>query len=226
MANYAEGQTATDHKTGEKMIYRNGQWVDNSAPGAPVVAQKLAPQDKAVLDRLNESSASMGEALRQEQAAVPALQRLHPGPFRGAFLDAALPSIGGGFMDKAGATIIGGPAKLMGLLPSQDVSDYQTADRARNQRVLAEQILQKGPQTESDAARMAATTLGPATNMDVNNNIVASDAQLHSRVASRANFYANWAKTYGLNGVDASGNSVEKAFQDSLQSQGAWKVVK
>lgn len=65
MADYREGQTATNPKTGQKLIFRGGQWVAFSQPGA-------APQEATLTgDARNQAMQKIAalEALRRQVGA-------------------------------------------------------------------------------------------------------------------------------------------------------------
>lgn len=200
---------------------------DDLVPGGKKTgAAKLVNPDRTVLNDLEMQSRVAGDTLREYGAAQAAIKQLNPGPFRGAFLDAAIPNEGGSILDKIGATVIGGPARALGAISPQDVNSYQRLKGLQSQRVLQEQLAQKGPQTDSDAARLQLTELSPSKTKTVNEQVIRSGQEKAQRAQARAPFYARWANQYGLNGVDASGRSVEQAFQASLNKSQGWKVVK
>lgn len=213
MADYKEGQTATGKK-GEKYTFQGGAWHMTSGPSAR--AGGMSAQAQKFLNELQTQAQSAAETKAQYRSADASIRRLKPGPWRGAFLDAAIPEEGGGLLDRMGAVAIGGPAKLLGAVTDQDVQDFQRLKGLGSARVLEGQIAQKGPQTESDAARLALTEISPYKKPDVNAQIIRSGEAKADRALARAPFYTQWANKFGLNGVNERGQSVEQAFQEQL----------
>lgn len=235
MPTYRDGQTATD-KSGRKVRYNAATDSWEAVPGTG--RRALTKAEEKVLNELNAQAASAAETRNQVLAARQASRRLRPGPYRGMFLDAAIPEEGGGILDRVGALVVGAPASLLGAIDQQDVEDYTTLKGIGSERVLEEQIKQKGPQTESDAARLAATEISrykpDSVNLEKSNRSLA----LSDRVERRARFYTEWAHKYGLNGLDPQGRSVEEAFQQAIANapkpdadvlakikRGGWKLL-
>lgn len=220
MADIKEGQTATNPKTGERVVFRGGNWhrMTSGAPGSPV-ARPIDPQARKVLNDLNAQANEAREIQRQYQDAGQAIRRLKPGPARARYLESAIPDENGGVLDTLGAIAIGGPSRLLGAISSQDISDFQRLRGLQSQRVLSEQIQQKGPQTESDAARMQMTEISPYKDTSTNMAIIRAGMAKTQRVQQRANFYTQWANRFGLNGTNPQGETVEQAFQRSIGAQ-------
>src|SRR6476469_5205545 len=110
MPNFATEGQKVRMKDGTMAIVKNGQLVAlPAAPGAPMPVGKLSPQDQKELIKQQEGAAAGLEAKRRIQDIAPSLRRLKGGPWRGAFLDAAIPE-GKGFFDTLGGMLIGGPA--------------------------------------------------------------------------------------------------------------------
>jgi len=228
---YKVGDIATNPSTGEQKQFNGREWVKVTG-STPRVAPKMSVEAQKQLNGLNAQAAAARETATEYSNAQAALKRLKPGPFRGAFLDAAIPEQGGNLMDKLGSIVIGGPAKILGAVTPQDTTDFQRLKGLQAQRVLTGQIEQKGPQTDSDAARLNLTEISPYKTSEVNAAVVDSGRKKADRAIKRAPFYSKWANTYGLNGVDEKGRSVEQAFQEDLnkssapKGNGGWKLVK
>lgn len=217
MPNYREGQTATNPKTGQTIVYRGGQWVSASAPGAPV-PRKMSPQEQKVLNDMN-ASANEGQSIQRDyNEADAARKRLGTGPWRGALLDAAIPVEDGGIMDSIGGFLIGGPMRLTGALDQGDVDAYNTLRRVQARRVLAEQKQQKGVQTEGDAARIKAGDIGVRASSAANAGAIARGRLEAQLLQDRANFMTQWANKYGLNGVNEHGQTAMQVF-DAIANQ-------
>src|SRR3546814_9213428 len=91
---------------------------------------------------------------------------------------------GGGFGDTIGAATVGVARGLFGGLQEQTITDFQNLKGLQSGRVLEQQIAQKGPQTESDAARMKLTEIIPYRTKAANQEIIASGA-LKAAAAAR-----------------------------------------
>lgn len=217
MPDYREGQTATNPKTGQTIVYRNGQWVSASAPGAPA-PRKFSPQEQKVLNDANDSAQEAQSIQRDYNEADAARKRLGTGPWRGALLDAAIPVEDGGVMDTLGGWIIGGPMRLTGAINQGDVDAYNTLRRVQARRVLAEQKHQKGVQTEGDAARIKAGDIGVRASDAANAGAIARGRLESQLLIDRANFLTQWANKYGVNGTNERGQTAMQVFE-SLANQ-------
>lgn len=67
---YREGQTATNPKTGQKIVYKGGQWVNAGAPTAAPSARRLAPREQMQLDEVRTAARSQDEAARMAEQFV------------------------------------------------------------------------------------------------------------------------------------------------------------
>lgn len=218
---YREGQTATNPKTGQTVVFRGGNWVNATAagaPGAPFVAHTLSKEDRQVLDKLNEGAQSAGEVVRQYQDASNAAHRLGTGQGRAMLMDMATRQDGGGILDGLGAALIGGPLRMAGAITPKMTADYQTLKAIQMRRVLAEQTLQKGVQTEGDAARIKAGDINPSMEPSAYDEATQRGLGVANRAKTRAQFYTQWAQTHGLNGLDENGDAVETAFAKAGQA--------
>jgi hypothetical protein len=65
---YREGQTATNPKTGQKIVYKGGQWVNGGA--APPRPGKLSPQEQIQLKEAREGSVAAQDFARQANLFV------------------------------------------------------------------------------------------------------------------------------------------------------------
>lgn len=219
---YREGQTATNPKTGQTVVFKGGQWVSagpaaGGAIGSPV-PRKFSAQEQKVLNDLNAQAAEAREIQTQYRQAEQSIRRLKPGPFRARYLESAIPDENGGIADTIGSVLIGGPSRVTGAISGQDVADFQRLRGLQSQRVLSEQIQQKGPQTESDAARMQMTEISPYKDEKTNLSVIQSGMGKTTRVQQRADFYTKFANRYGLNGTDKWGQTVEEAFNSWLRN--------
>lgn len=94
MADYREGQTATNPKTGQKIVFKNGQWINAGPSGGAATAAN--PKDQQRLANL--------EALRAQIGRVAELYSKGPGATQGpSGLMDYLPTPGNRAFDSAGA---------------------------------------------------------------------------------------------------------------------------
>ncbi|TXH45951.1 MAG: hypothetical protein E6Q97_30610 [Desulfurellales bacterium] len=207
------GTVISDGKGHYKQWSGSG-WSDIAPPavGSPTGGRKMSVAEQKMLDEQRQGAQSALEAKVRTQEIAPALRRLKGGPMRGMFLDAAIPSSKGGFLDALGGMVIGGPARLLGAISPQEVADYQQVDRAATLSTRQSETGEKGVQTEGDAARALLAAVTPSNiNPDAVTRSILGKAD---RQISRADFYTKWANKYGLSGLDENGRSVERAFND------------
>jgi hypothetical protein len=210
---YREGQTATNPKTGQTLVYRGGQWVNApAAPGAPAPQRKFSPQEQKVLNETNAAAQEARSVKRDYDEVAAAQKRLDTGPWRGTLLDAAIPTEDGGILDALGGFTIGGISRLTGAIDDKDVDDYNTVRRVQARRVLAEQKQQKGVQTEGDAARIKAGDIGVRSTANANKLAIARGRLEAQITIDRANFMTQWANKYGVNGVNEKGYTAAQVF--------------
>jgi hypothetical protein len=201
---YTIGQTATNPKTGQKVKWDGANWVGVPGTGTGRAAG-ISPSDQKFLNELTTEAATASETHRIYDRAEQAIHKLHTGPYRGAFMQAATPEDNGGILDRVGAIAIGGPARVLGAIKPEETSAYQTLRGLQSQQVLQAQLAQKGPQTESDAARMMLTEISPSKSPDVNLDIINRGRQKLQRVQAKASFFSQWAQKYGLHGTNEKG---------------------
>lgn len=211
---YREGQTATNPKTGQTIVYKNGQWVAApAAPGAPIAQRKFSPQEQKYLAQAMDAAQESQGIMRDYDEAEKAIKRLHTGPWRGTFLDAAIPTEDGGVMDTLGGVLVGGIPRLTGALSNDDVNAYNTLRRVQSRRVLAEQKQQKGVQTEGDAARIKAGDIGVRATEDANMGAISRGRLEAQLLVDRAKFLSDWANKYGVFGNNEKGQSATQVFE-------------
>lgn len=211
----AEGTIISDGKTYK--ILKGGQWVDYK--GKPPASASsgggsggLTPGDRQFLNQLSTEAASAADTARYYERARGAVRKLKPGPYRGRFLQMATPEEGGGALDTLGSIVIGGPARLTGAISKDETDAYQILRGLQSEQVLSKQLLQKGPQTESDAARLQLTEISPSKSREANEAIISNGLQRTNRIRARAAFYTNWSNKYGLHGQNEQGQSADEVW--------------
>lgn len=202
----------------------HGQLVQETAPPARGTAgsrSRIPPQDLQALNALRDNARAAQDLERTYNQTRDAVNRLQPGPYRGRFLEAAIPEEEQrGILDSIGSVVVGGPARITGAISPQNVEDFQAVSRARSIGVLARQLQQRGVQTESDAARMALAELSAEHTTDQNNMIIDRGIQAAQRDQARAAYYNAWASRFGgINGTrNSRGQTVDEAWHQFGQA--------
>jgi len=181
-----------------------------SGGASPGTGRKLSPQEQKYLNDLREQGASGANALSQYQKAAAAIERSEITPYRAAQIESTIPQEGSGF--SAGQRW----NRFIYGVDDQEVSDFQYLNGLTSAQVLDRQMEQKGPQTESDAARLKLTEISPFKSQAANAEVI-GDGVLRSRMlAGKAPFYTRWANRYGLNGLDPQGRSADDVWLNAL----------
>jgi hypothetical protein len=211
-------QAGADGVKRYKQYAGNGQWNDIPPPVGKTIGSSvraLTPnEEKALEDRKKAADAAQSLNITNKRA-INASNELQSGPWRGKFLDMAIPDPGdGGFWDTLGAGLIGVPAQhIFGAIGQKDIQNYQTVKRAENEAVSAKQLPQKGSQTESDAQRYAMTGLRVGNDPQQNRLVAAQDEAANAYLQAKRNFELNWANKYGVYGPNEAGQDMTTAFQ-------------
>jgi hypothetical protein len=216
-----QGTIISDGKGNYKKLVGN-DWVDYT-PNDPNMGGakksagggKFSPQAQAFLNTMSQQAADAGETGRMYDQAGQYIKTLKPGPNRGRFLEIATPEENGGFMDTLGAAIVGGPARLIGAVTPEETRALQGLKRLQSEQVLGKQLLQKGPQTESDAARLQLTELSPMKDATLNQQVIEQGKKKTDRTRAKSIFYTAWANKYGLNGVAPNGLTADQVWAQS-----------
>lgn len=173
---------------------------------------KLSVQDNKFLNELRPASQAGIDAQNEYYRAAQAIDRFKPSPWRGKLHDMALPQENGGMGDALGAAVMGPILRGVGVVTPQSVDDFQTLKGLQSERVLSTQLAQKGPQTESDAARMQLSEISPYKSKKANVAVIDAGMRKATLGANKADFYTRWVSKYGLNGLDEGGRSVDNAW--------------
>lgn len=204
MSEFQEGQTATNPKTGQKIVFRGGQWV-NAGVGE-VQRGELSVQDNKALNDMRDGHSAALKVNRDYREVARVLDRSQMTPVKASMLNALTPQEGGGFFDAIGGWI---GSKV---LPQQTIDDFQTLRGLQSGRVMDAQIAQKGPQTEADAARLQLAEVSPWKTKQANIAVMKrgmADATLAKR---KLPFFQRWANKYGVNGVNERGQTADEAW--------------
>lgn len=170
----------------------------------------VSKEDQARIDAMRQTIGNIDEVIRDIRNGAKAIDRFGGGPGKAFVSRVATPKADpekSGLWDQLGGKVFGG------LVSEQDKRDYQLLEYLKNRAVLSAQIAQKGPQTESDAVRMAMTGIQPGNYKEANAKIL-GEAMLRAQLLQRKpGFYTRWAQKYGsLTGLDPKGRSVDDAW--------------
>ena len=209
---YQVGQTATA-KDGRKVRWTGDSWEAVPGTGGGTGGGgKMSPQAQAFLNKLSEGAAAADGVRRTYDAARDSIKAVKPGPYRGRMMEIATPEEGGGFFDTLGSLVVGAPMRMIGAITPEETSAYQKLRALQSSNVLDKQILQKGPQTESDAARLQLTEISPSKMPDANESIIKTGIHRTNRDKARPVFYTKFANHYGLNGVNPQGKTADQLW--------------
>lgn len=176
-------------------------------------ARKMSPQEQKALNELREYSDASNDVLDVSVRARDALRRFKPSQTKSNIYDMLTtdekPS---GFFDRVGGMI--GDF----VLDPQDRSDFQTLRALQSSLVLNEQVKQKGSQTESDSARISLTQVSPFKSQSSNEALLGPAITNAMSGANKASFYTRWANSYGLNGLNEAGRSVDEEWMGKVNS--------
>ncbi len=209
---YRIGQTATNPKTGQKVKWDGSNWVAVSGTGgAGAAGSKPSQTTEKFFNELRNQANDAAEARRIYEEARKPIETLKPSPGRGRFMQMMTPEEGGGVLDTIGG-VIGAIPRAIGAITPEETNAYQQLRGYQSQQVLRRQLEQKGPQTESDAARLALTELSPSKSKEVNEDIINKGIQRTARAQARAVFYQRFSQRWGLNGRDAQGRTADEIW--------------
>lgn len=172
----------------------------------------LSPQDQTFINSLREQAAAMPELAGRITTAAKAVDRFKPTPGRGQAFNMTYP--------EANDYPITALSKTIGraFQSPESERDYQTLRAMQEGLVLNTQQAQKGPQTESDAARMKAANISPTLSVEAN-ALLAADALFNAKMAEKKpDFYTKWANHHGsLGTLGKDGRSVDQAWAETYQ---------
>jgi hypothetical protein len=218
---YREGQTATDPNTGERVIFRGGQWVSHT-PARPKRAE-TTEQDRKALNEASERARIERDVQRVYSDAEKAIDTFDTGPVKSWWMDAITPDEDDGIMGAIGANTIGWLAR-----PLVDDKTFEARDQLKtvNARTsLAASAQLKGVASDRDMGLLRLTGLKDSKSKAENKRII-SEARFNSALEQyRAKQKARWVARYGSLAAPApNGRSfeeisqiAERAFADEYQ---------
>lgn len=185
-------------------------WRQTAAPHAGGGSAGRTDPQLATIRAAGDDAAAVERVLTQVRGAN---ERLQPGPWRGSFLNAMIPSESDGIVGSVVANTVGAGLRAIGGITPREVNDTQALQRARNQAILHEQSRQHGVQTEGDAARMALAGVNMHNTAESNNQAIDQGVQQAIRGQARSTFYTTWATRYGsLTSPNEQGAGVDEVW--------------
>lgn len=207
-ADLAGKQTSTA-KTREEI---QGVQLNNATAAQQLRNYPIAKEDAAIIDRLRQQADIASRAQIELRQAAKASDRFGPSPERAANVGRAVVREDDWLPTQL---LRQGYAAVTGITPQQ-IEDYQNLDRYRQARVATIQQEQKGPQTESDAARYMKSTFGPDKSPKINASAV-GEAMFNAKFDElRPGMYTQWANKYGsLNARNKDGLTVDEWYNNA-----------
>lgn len=214
---YREGQTATNPRTGQRVVFRNGMWVNDTSSST-----QARPQQRARTTATDQKAVQEGSSIAQAERdtrriynqAQGAVNRLDTGPMQSWWMDAITPEPdgSGGVLDAIGG-VLGTPFRHLGY-SSQDWSDRDHLNTVNANAAIVAAANMKGAASDRDMALMRLTGLQTGKTAAENNRII-SEARRQSYLNQwRARYRAQWVSRYGsLSAPAPSGASFEEALQ-------------
>lgn len=169
----------------------------------------ISDRDQTLINGMRGQQGDLSGVLRDIAAAQDAVKRFSPSPARGRLFSMGVP-------EEDDWAVTAAAKNLFGLaLPDQDKEDYQRLVGLQSQGVLNSQIAQKGPQTESDAARMKLANVSPNKDVRVNADILAEQQYDTLMKQSRAGFYETWANNLGsTHAINGQGKTADQVWAE------------
>lgn len=198
MADYQEGQTATNPRTGQKVVFRGGQWVNASGASFSVGTGKsgMSGQENMELKQAranNEGGRNIFPALGNMYRVA---QR-YPGGIPQAAYDKARLAVG---------------SEAAAAQDSDLFNAYANKAALSKARLLA-------PVSNSDIAFLKTTQANPKFRFENNKELIGQEFSDASRTYFENAFKQRWAaKNGGLNGVDKHGHSYAEDLARAMKN--------
>lgn len=208
-----EGTIITDG-SGNYLIAKGGKWLPYNGPNATKKvggSPKMSQTDEKFLNTLSDQSRSANETGILYDRAKEAIQKMHTGPNRGRFMQMMTADEGGGILDTIGAAV-GTIPRMLGAITPEETQAYQRLKGLQAGNVLTRQLEQKGPQTESDAARLALTEISPSKDEATNMDVITQGRRKVARTKAYNIFAQNFASKWGVHGTSPHGYTLDQLW--------------
>jgi hypothetical protein len=187
MADYEEGQTATNPRTGQKVIFRGGQWVNASGPNFSVGTGKsgMSGQENMELKQARANN-EQGRDVFPALANMYRVAQRYPGGIPQATYDKARLAVGS---------------------ENRVAQDNDLFNAYANKAALAKARL-LAPVSNTDIAFLKSTQASPRFRFENNKELIGQELSNASRAYFENAFKQRWAANNGgLNGTDKNGHS-------------------
>lgn len=234
MADEYEGRTATSKDGTKRVVYRNGEWVNDPtfAPGGN--RTKTTTKDMQLLGELSSRAQAEREARRGYADTRKAVEDFGPagtGPLTASWLDFITPSEDagrgqGGFWANAGDVIGDTVGAGVGLFARPFITQrtWDARDRLRTanaKTALANSAQLKGAASDADMALLRTAGVGPYRQKNENLRIL-DEAEYRSGLGeTRALVTSDWVSKHGsIANRSSNGLTYEQALQLAEQRYG------
>lgn len=213
MVEFREGQTATNPRTKQKIIYQGGLWVEHNPAGdqkalnpayAEAFAKKRAQTDVTTIEKAGEGVQTADSLLSTSSQARRLLDEGTPtGTFSGARM-AAGRAVGNKFTN----------AVTGGLIPNKGtVSKMERFQQLTNEAVLGDVSKLKGPLSDRDITFLKDTQAGIDKTPDGNKRALAAREWAATRLRAYESALQSWTQKLGApSAVNARGQSFNSWF--------------
>lgn len=188
-------------------VQTQGDALSNEEARRKLTQNPISEKDQDFINKLRESAASIPQTIGTINSSAGAIDRFNPSQGKGALY--------GMFQAEDNDWPTTSAAKGIGrlFLDDQGVKDYEDLRSLQEKQVLNTQVEQKGPQTESDAARTKLSQIAPNKSKETNARLV-GEAMYNAKMgAYKPSFYTQWANRFGsINAVNKSGKTADEVW--------------
>lgn len=204
----------TQANTQRTVVQTRGDQLDNSTKQKNLSQNPISDRDQAMINTMRLGQGDLPGVLKDITAAQAAVDRFKPAPGRGSSYSWAVPEDNDWPITAWAKNRV---ADVAGIT-QEDKDAYQTLLGLQNQGVLNSQLAQKGPQTESDAARMKLTGVSPNKGTNTNAQLLAEQQYDVMMKQQRPGFYEYWANRLGsTHALNGSRQSADQVWNDQYQ---------
>jgi hypothetical protein len=202
----------TEAGTTRTEVQTQGDILENENKVRTMTQNPISDKDQALINKMRLDQGDLSGVLQDITAAQAAVDRFKPAPGRGSAYSWAVPEDD----DMAITAWLKNRVGDIAGLSDEDRNAYQTLLGLQNQSVLNSQIEQKGPQTESDAARMKLAGISPNKGIGPNAVLLAEQQYDVLMKKQRPSYYEKWANKYGsTHALNKDGKTVDEVWNDS-----------
>lgn len=214
----AAGLGETKAKTTRTVVQTQGDALANIKMQHDISRNPVSEADQKALAAMRETQGDLAGLARDVTAGFEANARFKSAPGKGKSFDWFTPDENDWPITAAAKNANFNLNPFIDAT-ERDRQDYQTMLSLQNQAVLNAQLTQKGPQTESDAARMKLTAFSPNKASGENARILSEtlyDTEMRRR---KLDFYTKWANKNGsLSALNKEGKSADEIWREAYDT--------